>query len=126
MELVEGETLAARIARRAGAPGAEAPGLHPDEALNLATQLAGALDYAHAHGIVHRDLKPANIMLTPGGAVKVLDFGLAKRWGSPGLDPGPWVRLRLTDADRPRPPPPRLRRARHGDGTIIARVVHEP
>ena len=78
MELVEGETLTERIARRAGAPGAEAPGLHPDEALSIATQLAGALDYAHAHGIVHRDLKPANIMLTPGGAVKVLDFGLAK------------------------------------------------
>ena len=69
MELVEGETLTERIAR----------GPVPlTETLPIAQQVAGALDYAHARGIVHRDLKPANIMLTPGGAVKVLDFGLAK------------------------------------------------
>jgi len=69
MELVEGPTLAERIAR----------GPVPlDEALPLATQLAEALEYAHERGIIHRDLKPANIKLTADGAVKVLDFGLAK------------------------------------------------
>ena len=69
MELVEGPTLAERIAR----------GTVPlDEALPLAIQLADALEYAHERGIVHRDLKPANIKLTTDGAVKVLDFGLAK------------------------------------------------
>jgi Tol biopolymer transport system component len=69
MELVEGETLAARIAR----------GPVPlDEALPLAQQVAEALEFAHEHRIIHRDLKPANITLTLDGAVKVLDFGLAK------------------------------------------------
>ena len=69
MELVEGETLAARIAR----------GPVPlDAALPLAEQIAEALEFAHERGIIHRDLKPANIKLTADGAVKVLDFGLAK------------------------------------------------
>jgi eukaryotic-like serine/threonine-protein kinase len=71
LELVEGETLADRIARNKG-------GLPPAEALQLARQIAEALDAAHEKGIVHRDLKPANIKIAPGGMVKVLDFGLAK------------------------------------------------
>jgi Tol biopolymer transport system component len=69
MELVDGVTLAERIAR--GPIGIV-------EALSIARQIADALDAAHERGIVHRDLKPANIKLTPDGQVKVLDFGLAK------------------------------------------------
>jgi serine/threonine-protein kinase len=69
LELVEGPTLADRIAR----------GPVPiDEALPIAKQIADALEAAHEQGIVHRDLKPANIKLRPDGTVKVLDFGLAK------------------------------------------------
>jgi eukaryotic-like serine/threonine-protein kinase len=69
MELVEGPTLADRIAT----------GPIPlDEALAIAKQIAHALEAAHERGIIHRDLKPANIKLRPDGAVKVLDFGLAK------------------------------------------------
>jgi eukaryotic-like serine/threonine-protein kinase len=67
--LVEGETLADRIAR----------GPVPlDEALPIAKQIAEALEAAHEQGIIHRDLKPANIKVRPDGTVKVLDFGLAK------------------------------------------------
>jgi serine/threonine-protein kinase len=69
MELVEGPTLADRIA--------QGP-LTVDEAVISARQIADALDAAHEQGIVHRDLKPANIKVTADGAVKVLDFGLAK------------------------------------------------
>ena len=77
LELVEGATLAERIAASA-ATGAGAPGLPLAEALAIARQVADALEAAHEKGIVHRDLKPANIKITPHGAVKVLDFGLAK------------------------------------------------
>jgi serine/threonine protein kinase len=69
LELVDGETLADRIAR----------GPVPlKETLNIARQIADALDAAHEKGIVHRDLKPANVKITTEGVVKVLDFGLAK------------------------------------------------
>src|SRR5215467_594882 len=69
LELVEGPTLADRIAQ----------GPMPlDDALPIAKQIAEALEAAHEHGIIHRDLKPANIKVRPDGAVKVLDFGLAK------------------------------------------------
>ena len=73
LELVEGETLAERIAAASGSGG-----LPIAEALGIARQIADALDAAHEKGIVHRDLKPANIKITPEGVVKVLDFGLAK------------------------------------------------
>jgi len=69
MELVEGPTLAERIARGP---------LPLEETLPLAKQIADALEYAHERGIIHRDLKPANIKLGPEGAAKILDFGLAK------------------------------------------------
>src|SRR5207245_2398070 len=67
MELVEGPTLAERIAQ----------GPIPiDDVLNVGRQIAEALEAAHDAGVIHRDLKPANIKLRPDGAVKVLDFGL--------------------------------------------------
>lgn len=69
LELVEGQTLAERL---------KAGPLPVRETLAIARQVAGALEAAHDKGIVHRDLKPSNIMITPDGAVKVLDFGLAK------------------------------------------------
>jgi hypothetical protein len=73
LELVEGPTLAERLAR----------GVPPvDEIIAIARQVAEALEAAHDRGIVHRDLKPANIKISPEGNVKVLDFGLAKALAS--------------------------------------------
>ena len=86
LELVEGETLADRIARGP---------LVLKDALAIARQIAEALDAAHEKGIVHRDLKPANIKITPDGVVKVLDFGLAKavagEAASPDLTQSPTI-----------------------------------
>jgi eukaryotic-like serine/threonine-protein kinase len=79
MELVEGDTLAERIAR----------GPVPvSDALNIVHQIAEALEAAHEKGIVHRDLKPANVKITPDGKVKVLDFGLAKALEETSLGAG--------------------------------------
>jgi Tol biopolymer transport system component/predicted Ser/Thr protein kinase len=80
MELVEGPTLADRIAQ--GAVPAE-------EVLPIAKQIAGALEAAHEQGIIHRDLKPANVKVRPDGTVKVLDFGLAKVRELPGTPGDP-------------------------------------
>jgi eukaryotic-like serine/threonine-protein kinase len=70
MELVEGQSLSARLA--------EGP-LPVEEILRYGQQMADALAHAHGRGVVHRDFKSANVVLTPDGQVKVLDFGLAKR-----------------------------------------------
>jgi serine/threonine-protein kinase len=80
LELIEGDTLAERL-ERSGA------GLPVVEALEIAKQIAAALDAAHEKGIVHRDLKPANIKISPDGIVKVLDFGLGKILLDGGNDP---------------------------------------
>ena len=81
LELVEGPTLADRIA--------QGP-IPQDEAVAIARQIAEALEAAHEQGVVHRDLKPANVKLRPDGLVKVLDFGLAKLAGPP--EGGPYDR----------------------------------
>ena len=87
MELVEGPTLAERIA--------QGP-IAIEEALPIAKQIAEALEAAHEQGIVHRDLKPANVKVRPDGTVKVLDFGLAKALEpanatSPGMTQSPTI-----------------------------------
>jgi serine/threonine protein kinase/tetratricopeptide (TPR) repeat protein len=75
MELVDGPTLADRIV---------AGSIPLSEALGIATQIARAIEAAHAQGIIHRDLKPANIKVRPDGTVKVLDFGIAKALAADG------------------------------------------
>jgi eukaryotic-like serine/threonine-protein kinase len=86
MELLDGESLAGRLAR----------GPMPlDDALRIAAEIAAALDAAHRAGIVHRDLKPGNVMLTRNGA-RLLDFGLAKEFVQPSDADAPTVQAPLT------------------------------
>ena len=91
MELVEGPTLAERLSQGA---------IPLEESLNIARQIADALEAAHEKGITHRDLKPANIKIKPDGAVKVLDFGLAKMGGEPMMksDESPTITMAQTEA----------------------------
>jgi len=87
MELVEGETLSARLA---------AGPLPAEQVVRYGLQLAEALGHAHEHGVVHRDLKSANVVITAEGQVKVLDFGLAKRASKEDLDEATRSQLSLT------------------------------
>src|SRR6516164_883842 len=95
MELIEGETLADRLAHGP---------MRLDEALEVLRQVAAGVEAAHESDVVHRDLKPGNVMITPSGAVKVLDFGLARsgatdRSGSdPGLSASPTMTFAATNA----------------------------
>jgi serine/threonine-protein kinase len=79
MELIDGPTLADRIA--------EGP-IPPDEALAIARQVADALEAAHGRQVVHRDLKPANVKLRPDGTIKILDFGIAKALDAKSISGG--------------------------------------
>jgi serine/threonine-protein kinase len=77
MEVVEGETLAKKLARKEGS--------EAKEAAAIVLQIAEALDYAHLKGVVHRDLKPSNIMILKDGTVKVMDYGIARARRFDGL-----------------------------------------
>jgi serine/threonine protein kinase len=79
MELIDGQTLAERIA---------AGPIPPEEALGIARQIASALEAAHGAHVVHRDLKPANVKIKSDGTVKVLDFGIAKALDAESISGG--------------------------------------
>ena len=97
LELVPGEDLAERLKRGP---------LPVDEAIEVARQIAEALEEAHERGVVHRDLKPANVKLTPDGKVKVLDFGLAKAWSRRARVRDPRRTCRSRRRSRTPAPPP--------------------
>ncbi|HTY42095.1 MAG TPA: protein kinase [Thermoanaerobaculia bacterium] len=101
MELLEGESLADRLARGP---------LALEQALRFAAEIAAALDAAHRKGIVHRDLKPGNVMVTKSG-VKLLDFGLARDFARPSASNG------LTEA-------PTVARDLTAEGSIVGTVAY--
>jgi serine/threonine-protein kinase len=76
MEYVEGKTLREMLR--------EEPSISVDVALEVTSEILGALDYSHRAGIVHRDIKPGNVMITDQGQVKVMDFGIARAMGDAG------------------------------------------
>jgi tetratricopeptide (TPR) repeat protein len=105
LELVEGDTLADRLAKGR---------LPVDDTLRIAEEIAEALEAAHEKGVIHRDLKPANIKLTPDGHVKVLDFGLAKL--AEPLDTG----LPVSDLEHS----PTITRGGTREGAILGTVAY--
>ena len=110
LELVEGDTLAQTLAQVSSAH-AKGEGLPLGRALHIARQITDALEVAHDKGIVHRDLKPGNIKITSDGAVKVLDFGLAKTVGGDGSGSD------LTSA-------PEATRGEPGQGAVIGTAAY--
>jgi serine/threonine-protein kinase len=92
LEIVEGPTLAERLDRGP---------LPLDDALQIAYQIADALEAAHERGIVHRDLKPANVIITREGQVKLLDFGVAKVFERHGVSEAPATPRRATEDTQP-------------------------
>ena len=112
MELVEGPTLADRVA--------QGP-IPVREALSIASQMTAALAAAHAQGIIHRDLKPANVKVRRDGTVKVLDFGLAK-----AMDPGQVRLTRARDRSGRTGEPSRSTRNRGGERVGRSDIVEEP
>src|SRR5262249_21203062 len=97
LEYVPGKTLSAWLReRREDGDAGRSRGVPPARAAELMLKVARALACAHAAGIVHRDLKPANVMLAESGAVKVLDFGIAKLVGPASLEE---ATVELTQAD---------------------------
>ena len=87
MELVEGASLDGFVPEHSAPSAAGARAIDVKGVLNIARQIAAALEAAHDHGIIHRDLKPGNVKIRDDGAVKVLDFGLAKALDPAGAGP---------------------------------------
>jgi serine/threonine-protein kinase len=107
MEYVEGETLRHRLARP----------IPPGEFFSIATQCCEGLQAAHEKGIIHGDIKPENIMLAPGGRVKILDFGVARRaWSSQPGDATKTMETMTASGGTPAYMAPEVLLQQHDDG----------